>query len=408
MKIAVIGAKGLPAQQGGIEQHCAEICARMASWGHEVDLFARPSYNSTSWFSCESYQGIRVITLPSLPIRGIDAFLNSALGAISTIGRKYDVIFFHALGPSLFSWLPKLFTSSRVISVCHGLDWQRAKWGKISSMMLQLGERTAAHHADEIIVVSHALQSYFSKVYNRQTTYIPNAPAEYTASDPDFNYGHALGLTPGKYVLFLGRLVPEKCPDLLFEAFNNLQPAGWKLVFVGGGSDTEEFSTKLQHHAAGQSNIVFTGQLSGAYLAEIVRGSGLFALPSDLEGLPLAMLEAMREGVPVLASDIPVHKQLLGDERGVLFKAGDLDSCIEALDWSINNPSALSKMALASKLHIQQNYDWDTITSDTLSLCPKTISNKTDITAEPLNLRSSIVGKDTEGITMPIISAQSE
>lgn len=408
MKIAVIGAKGLPAQQGGIEQHCAEICVRMAKWGHEVDLYARPSYNGTSWFSSELYQGIRIITLPSLPIRGIDAFLNSALGAISTIGRKYDVIFFHALGPSLFSWLPKLLTSSKVISVCHGLDWQRAKWGKVSSMMLRLGERTASNYADEIIVVSHALQSYFSKIYNRQTTYIPNAPAEYTNSDPKFNYGKALGLTPGKYVLFLGRLVPEKCPDLLFEAFSQLQPAGWKLVFVGGGSDTEEFSTKLQQQAAGKSNIVFTGQLTGAFLAEIVRGSGLFALPSDLEGLPLAMLEAMREGVPVLASDIPVHQQLLGDERGVLFKAGDLNSCIKALNWSINNPLTLSKMARASQEHIQQNYDWDSITTETLNLCSNIVGNNADISAEPRNLRSSLVGKEPDSITMPIVTAQSE
>lgn len=379
MKIAVIGAKGLPAQQGGIEQHCAEICARMAAWGHEVDLFARPSYNRTTWFCHGFYQGVRVITLPSLPLRGVDAFLNSALAAIMTLGQQYDIVFFHALGPSLFSWIPKLVTPSKVISVCHGLDWQRAKWGRFSSWMLRLGERTAAHCADDIIVVSHALQSYFTQVYARETTYIPNAPAEYAASDPSFTYGRSLGLTANKYVLFLGRIVPEKCPDLLLEAFSRLQPVGWKLVFVGGGSDTEEFSTNLQRRAAGQANVVFTGQLKGKFLAEIVRGSGLFALPSDLEGLPLAMLEAMREGVPVLASDIPVHQQLLGRERGVLFKAGDLESCIKALNWSINHPDSLTKMAHAAQKHIQRHYDWDGITTETLNLCFNLVGSRPDI-----------------------------
>jgi glycosyltransferase involved in cell wall biosynthesis len=384
MKIAVIGAKGLPAQQGGIEQHCAEICARMAAWGHEVDLFARPSYNGTPWFCHDFYQGVRVITLPSLPIRGIDAFVSSALAAIMTLGKRYDVVFFHALGPSLFSWIPKLITTSKVISVCHGLDWQRAKWGKVSSMMLRLGEKTAAYCADDIIVVSHALQSYFSKSYERQTTYIPNAPARYADSDPSFAYGQALGLTAGKYVLFLGRLVPEKCPDLLLEAFTKLQPVGWKLVFVGGGSDTEEFSTSLQRRAVGSKDIVFTGQLKGGFLAEIVRGSGLFALPSDLEGLPLAMLEAMREGIPVLASDIPVHQQLLGRERGVLFRAGDLESCIEALSWSISHSDSLSKMAHAAQQHIQRYYDWDGITTETLNLCCSLVGSKSNVSPLPI------------------------
>ncbi|PZD73198.1 Putative teichuronic acid biosynthesis glycosyltransferase TuaC [Acaryochloris thomasi RCC1774] len=379
MKIAVIGAKGLPAQQGGIEQHCAEICARMAAWGHEVDLFARPSYNGTSWFHHDIYHGVRVITLPSLPLRGIDAFLNSALAAIMTLRRPYDVVFFHALGPSLFSWIPKLVTTSKVISVCHGLDWQRAKWGRFSSLMLRLGEKTAAHCADDIIVVSHALQSYFSQAHARETTYIPNAPAKYADSDPNFAYGQSLGLTANKYVLFLGRIVPEKCPDLLLEAFSKLQPAGWKLVFVGGGSDTEEFSTDLQKRATGRMDIVFTGQLKGKFLAEIVRGSGLFALPSDLEGLPLAMLEAMREGIPVLASDILVHQQLLGRDRGVLFKAGDLESCIEALDWSINHSGNLAEMAHAAQKHIQRHYDWDGITIETLNLCFALLGSSPDV-----------------------------
>lgn len=371
MKIAVIGAKGLPAQQGGVEHHCSAICTRMVARGHEVVLFARPSYNSTSWCSQTLHEGVKVVTLPSLPLRGMDAFINSALAALCTIGGNYDVVFFHALGPSFFSWIPRLLTSSKVISVCHGLDWQRDKWGKLSRTILRMGEKNAVRFAHDIITVSHELQSYFSREHERKTAYIPNAPAKYDVSDPSFTYGKALGLKPGKYVLFLGRLVPEKCPDLLLQAFVRSQLAGWKLVFVGGGSDTEEFATMLQHQAKARSDVVFTGQLKGEFLAEIVRGAGIFALPSNLEGLPLAMLEAMREGIPVLASDIPVHLQLLGQDRGVLFKSNDLEACADALNWSVRHPEVLAARARNAQHHIQRYYDWEGITTETLNLCAR-------------------------------------
>jgi glycosyltransferase involved in cell wall biosynthesis len=112
--------------------------------------------------------------------------------------------------------------------------------------------------------------------------------------------------------------------------------------------------------------VVFAGELWGSRLAEIVRGTGLFVLPSDVEGLPLAMLEAMREGVPVMGSNIPPHQQLLGSDRGVLFDAGNLDSCIRCLGWAIDHPETLATMAKKAQQHVKHNYCWDRITEDTL------------------------------------------
>ena len=235
MKIAVIGSKGLPPKQGGIEHHCAEIYPRIVQKGHHVDLYARASYTQMPWQDSYDYSGVKVISTPSVSMRGLDALLTSALAAIVASTKQYDIIHFHALGPSLFSWVPRLLSSrSKVVVTCHGLDWQRAKWGKISSFLIRLGERVAMRCAHHVITVAEDLKPYFKHIYNRAVIYIGNGPASYPDSDPTAAFVRSLGLHPQKYVLFLGRLVPEKCPELLIEAFQSLRPLGWKLVIVGG------------------------------------------------------------------------------------------------------------------------------------------------------------------------------
>jgi glycosyltransferase involved in cell wall biosynthesis len=374
MKVAVIGAKGLPAKQGGIEHHCEELYPRMVEQGHSVDLFARSSYTGNISLHQYDVRGVQVVSLPCLNLKGMDALLSSALGAIASSGTRYDIIHFHAIGPSLFSWLARFASTAKVVVTCHGLDWQRSKWSKASSYLLRLGERAAVRFADEIVVVSEELRSYFKRTYGRETIYIPNAPSQLGQSDPNFSYGSSLGLKQGRYILFLGRLVPEKCPDLLIKAFQTLQPLGWKLVLVGGTSDTDEYTSQIVNMTANSTNIVFTGELKGASLAEIIRGAGLFVLPSELEGLPLAMLEAMQAGVPVLASDIPVHKQLIGEKRGMLFCVNQVESCVRCLDWAIYHPQELATMAKRAQQYVQANFNWDDITTETLRLYYKLIS----------------------------------
>ncbi len=366
MEIAVIGAKGLPPKQGGIEHYCAEVYPRMVEIGHSVDLYARSSYLGMSSFEKHIFEGVQVISLPCPGSRGFDALLSSALGAVVANSTPYDIVHFHALGPSLFTWLPRIASKAKVIVTCQGLDWQRDKWGKFSSRLIHLGEHAAVRYAHKIIVVSKELQSYFQETYSRETIYIPNGPAGYAASDPHFTYGTSLDLEQGKYIVYLGRLVPEKCPELLIQAFQKLQPQGWKLVLVGGHSDTPSYTAALTEIADGNPNITFTGELRGSRLAEIVRGAGLFVLPSNLEGLPLAMLEAMNEGIPVVASDIPPHHQLVSGSRGLLFQAGNVESCVQQLEWAIQNPAEMRTMADRAQKCVRQDYAWERITAETL------------------------------------------
>ncbi len=369
MKIAVIGAKGLPPGQGGIEHYCAEVYPRMVAAGHSVDLYARSSYIDLQSFEEYDFCGVRVVSLPSPPgIKGADAIVSSGLGALASLGRQYDVVHIHALGPALFSWLPHLARQCKVVVFCHGLDWQRVKWGKLSSFLIRLGEKLAVRYADEIVVVSKELRRYFWTTHGRETIYIPNGPAQYAPSDSDFAFGRSLGLEPGKYLVFLGRLVPEKCPDLLIQAFQRLKNQGWKLAIVGGSSDTPAFQNHLLSLAGDNPNIILTGVLKGRFLAEVIRGAGLFVLPSDIEGLPLAMLEAMQEGKPIVASDIPPHQQLLGDLRGLTFRAGDIDDCISKLSWAMTHPSEMAEMALHAQTYVRKHYSWERVVGDSLQL----------------------------------------
>ncbi|MUG99146.1 glycosyltransferase [Scytonema sp. UIC 10036] len=383
MKIAVIGAKGLPPKQGGIEHYCAEVYPRMVAQGHSVDLFARSSYAQSPWLNSYKFQGVRVIPLPDCQVKGVDAFMTSAIGAIATALKNYDIVHFHALGPSLFTRLARIHLSTKIVVTCHGLDWQRAKWGNFSTRLIQMGEKEAVNFAHGLIVVSEALKSYFLQTYGRETIYIPNAPANYAQSDPNFTYGTSIGLTQGRYILFLGRLVPEKRPDLLVEAFSRLKPDGWKLVLAGGISDTKAFTSKLLEKVANHRNIVFAGELRGPRLWEIVRGAGLFVLPSDLEGLPLALLEAMREGIPVLASNIAPHQQLIAEERGMLFEAGSTDSCIRSLNWLIAHPDEMKLMAENAQKYVLQNYSWEQICTEHLKVYKTLLNDSEPIVSLP-------------------------
>ena len=368
MKIAVIGVKGLPAKQGGIEHYGEALYTKLTEQGHFVDLYARCSYVKQPWFSVFEYKGVRVICLPSFPIRGLDALTNSCMAAIIAIGKDYDNIHFNALGPALFSIIPRLFSSAKIIVTCHGLDWQRKKWGKFSSRIIRLGEQIAAIYAHEIVVVSKTLMTHFTKNHYIRPIYIPNGPGTYAESDKNFSWVYSLGLKTGRYILFLGRLVPEKKPDFLIQAFKILDNTGWKLVLAGENSDTQKFSAELHKLAQGNSDIIFTGELRGSYLAEIVKGAGLFVLPSDLEGLPLTMLEAMREGIPIVASNIPPHQQLLGSDRGLLFDSNSVLACAKALEQAMLNPQESAVMAKKAQEHVKTNYDWSKITADYLAV----------------------------------------
>ncbi len=372
MKIAVIGTKGIPAQFGGIERHCEELYTRLAARGNEVTIFVR------GWFTPVRglYRGVDLRSAPTLNRKGLDAFVHTATASLAALTGDFDIVHYHAIGPALFSFMPK-FRGMKPVATVHALDWQRQKWGRGARAVLKAGEWSSVHFPERTIVVSRDLQRYFRERYGRETVYIPNGvePAEPPAA---WDLIKDFGIEPGRYILFLGRLVPEKGAHDLIEAYLE-SGVGLPLVVAGGSSHSDEYVERLKRQAQGRpgsaGRVIFTGNVEGELLRQLSGHAGLFVLPSMLEGLPIVVLEMLSLGVPVLASDIGPSREVLNEgEFGALYHAGDAVDLKEKLLGALGALGELKQKALAGRQHVQTANDWDRIAEQTEKLYEDVLS----------------------------------
>ena len=262
---------------------------------------------------------------------GLAAVSSSAFAALYSAFGKYDVVHIHAEGPAFFAWLPKML-GKRVVVTVHGIDWQREKWQSgLGSKFIHQGEKNAVKYADEVIVLSKGVQDYFKKTYDRETHFIPNG-----VNRPEIREAKLItdkfGLKKDSYILFLGRLVPEKGIRYLVEAFKNVK-TDKKLVIAGGSSDTDSFMEELKDLAKGDDRILFTGFVQGTMLDELYSNAYIYTLPSDLEGMPLSLLEAMSYGNCCLVSDISECAEVVEDNPLFATKTVAMHNFIDKVDW---------------------------------------------------------------------------
>lgn len=349
LRIAMIGQRGVPASFGGIEHHVEEVGARLAARGHEVSVYARSNYVETRR---STYRGMRVRTLPTLDTKHLDAITHSALSSLAAVARRYDVVHYHALGPGLTAPVVRALSRSKVVLTVHGLDDERAKWGGGARGVLKAAGWMSGRVPHATVVVSRALALHYAASYARPTTCIPNGVAAPSAS--------AAGPSGPPYVLFVGRLVPEKAPDLLIEAFRDL-PGDVRLVLAGGSSFTDDYVLRLRTLAAGDPRVELPGYVYGDDLERLYRGASAFCLPSQLEGLPLTLLEAASHGVPVVASAIPPHREVLGRQGPGrrTFPPGDRVALTAALVAVLRDPAAEREGAATLRASVLDRYDWD-------------------------------------------------
>ena len=323
MRIAMLGHKRVPSHEGGIEVVVEELAARMVEKGHQVTCFNRTGQHVSGKEyevqKLDEYRGIRIRHVPTLDKKGLAAVTSSFFASLAAALGPYDVVHVHAEGPAAFCWLPRLF-GKRVVLTVHGLDWARDKWkGSFGSWYIHFGEKVGARFAHEIIVLNHSNQTYFRDTYHRETHYIPNGVNRPAYAPPEL-IRERFGLEYGSYLLFLGRLVPEKGCHHLCEAFRRLK-TDKKLVIAGGVSDSGDYMNTLKALAAGDDRILFTDFVDGALRDELYSNAYLFVLPSDLEGMPLSLLEAMSYGNCVLVSDIEECTNVIHD-RGITLPQG--------------------------------------------------------------------------------------
>lgn len=368
MKIAMTGHKHIPSREGGIEIVVEELSVRMAERGHEVTCYNRSCHRRQentfdNWDQTE-YKGIKLETVPTVERRGLAAASSSFFSAIKASFQDYDVIHFHAEGPCAALWIPKLL-GKRCIATIHGLDHQRAKWGKFARIYILLGEKTAVRFADEIIVLSKDMQRYFQKNYHRKTVLIPNGITLPAVKHADI-IRQKWDLKKNDYILYLGRLVPEKGLQYLIRAFQTIQ-TDKKLVIAGGSSDTDDFVKKLKNMAKDDERILFTGFVQGQVLDELYSNAFFYTLPSDLEGMPLSLLEAMSYGNCCLVSDIPECTDVVED-KAVTFQKGNIEDLADKLQMLCGDTCKVAHYKKEAAEFICKKYNWEPIVDQTLKL----------------------------------------
>ena len=369
MKIAMIGHKRIPSREGGIEIVVAELSKRMAAQGHDVTAYNRKSEHIAGKDFEQSekikqWQGVKIKWVKTPDSSKLNAIVYSFFATLRAVFSRFDIIHFHAEGPASMVILAKLFRKRSVVTI-HGLDWQRSKWGGFATKFLKFGERTAAKYADEIIVLSKNVQDYFIKVYGRETVFIPNGISKPDNYEPEI-IKNKYGLDKDGYILFLGRLVPEKGVHYLIEAYKELD-TDKKLVIAGGSSHTKEYESELKALANGNENIIFTGFIQGKELDELYSNAYIYCLPSDLEGMPISLLEAMSYGNCCLTSNIAECSEVCG-ENAVYFEQGNVQSLKSTLEELLKNEERVSKLKNAAARYILSRYNWDNVCDDTLKL----------------------------------------
>ena len=369
LRVAMLGHKRIPSFEGGVEVVVEALSAGLAERGHSVTCYNRAgSHVSGAEHALPAgsvYRGIRLVTVPTLERKGYAAVVSSFFAAARAAFGRYDVVHIHAEGPAFFSWLPKLF-GKRVVVTVHGLDWQREKWnGGFASKFIHLGEKCAVRFADEIIVLSENVRQYFQDTYGRDTRFIPNGVTAPKLESPRL-IEEKWGLKKDSYILYLGRIVPEKGETYLIEAFKQVK-TDKKLVIAGGSSDTERYMQELKVLAAEDERILFTGFVQGQLKDELYSNAYVYTLPSDLEGMPLSLLEAMSYGNCCLVSDIPECAEVVED-KAVRFRKSDVEALRDRLQTLCDQPDIVAGYREHAAGFILNKYGWNDVVEKTLAL----------------------------------------
>jgi len=370
MKIVVLGLRGFPDIQGGVETHCEQLFTRVAARGHEVVVLGRKPYMNATF---HEYKGVRLVAIACPRHKSLEAFLHTFVGVLRARAFKPDILHLHAIGPALFTPLARLL-GMKVVSTNHGPDYERAKWGMLARAILRAGETMGSRCSNAVIAISPPIAEHLRQAFGCSPAVIPNGVLPRTPASGQESL-EQYGLQAGRYLLAVGRLVPEKGIHDLMDAYVQAALPGWKLVIVGEADHADAYSIGLKQKAASIPGVVLTGFLTGEALAQIYSHAGVFVLPSYHEGLPIVLLEAMSYGLRVLASDIPPNRQVsLPDEQ--FFAPGDVAAAAERIK-SFSARDFSEELRQRQIAYVTRNFDWNQVTDQTIAVYDAVLANST-------------------------------
>lgn len=365
MKIAIIGHKRIPSNEGGIEKGVEQHAVRMVARGHSVTVYNRGGHNvfgkEYDREKYKEYKGVKIVTIPttkgaaSVPIYSFLATLHAAI-------CRYDCVSFRASGPCAMIPLAKFF-GLRVVASLHGIDSQRDKWGGFASKYLEFGEKMAAKKADVCLVLSKNMKEYIDTRYHTNSVLFANG-----IDKPEYHKPEIImkkySLEKDNYILSLGRIVPEKGIHYLINAYRKCK-TDKKLVIAGGAESNKDYYNQLLEPAKGDERIIFTGFVVGQEIQELYSNAFIFVLPSNLEGMANSLLEAMSYSNCCLISDIPENTEVVND-KAEWFKKGDEISLQGKLQKLLDNPKVVQEYKSNAGEYILKKYSWDLIVDQML------------------------------------------
>lgn len=387
MKIALIGQKGIPAKEGGVERHVEDLAVRLGGEGVSVTVYSRKNYTGVSKRKY-TYKGVEVINLPGVSTKNLDAITHTFLACLHLLFKRVDVIHFHSIGPSSLIWLAKILKpATPVVATFHTQCYLHQKWSGFARAYLKFGEKMCCRSSDKVISVSEGLKEYVRNKYHRSARYIPNG---ISAPKPIKEAREILkwDLRPGNYIVTVSRLVRHKGIHYLVDAYKRSN-TDKKLVIVGGSANTDDYVKELKDLAGDDPRIIFTGSQSGNILEELFFNACLFVQPSESEGLSIALLEAMAYGLPIIASDIPENKEVIKD-TGLTFKNKDPRHLAERMEYFLSRPEKMKDMGVSAKMRVEKNYNWDNIAKETLNVYKEVISPRGSVKVRFIEYKSKV------------------
>jgi len=358
MRIVAIGLRGFPDVQGGIEKHCEHLYPRLVTLGCEVIVLSRSPYTGRKPYV---FNGVKIEPHWSPRQKTLEAFLHTFVGTIIAKCHRPDIVHFHATGPSFFVPFAKIL-GMKVIATHHGFDYERAKWGRLAKLFIKQGERHLCK-ADQVIAVSEHIRESLAHRLHCEATFIPNG-VELPQIVPGSQFCAKWGVSSGKYFLFMGRLVPEKCVHDLLDAFEKMKTE-WKLVIAGDADHKDAYSRELKTRAKSVKNAIMTGFITGFELGELCSNAGCFVLPSSHEGLPIALLEALSFGLPCIVSDIPANRGITHPTVRY-FPVHDSSALRVLMQETIDNPEPISRSD--GRAYVAAKFNWDDVAERTMEL----------------------------------------
>jgi len=362
----IVGLRGIPGVEGGIETHVEHLAPRLVELGCKVEVIGRSPYliSADGEKPNEYWKGVKITALSAPRSTSFETLIHTLLATLFAGWKRPDILHFHAIGPALCVPLARLL-GLYVVVTHHGSDYKREKWGWFASNMLKYGERFGMRLSQQRIVISKSIRSEMQNLHKKPCSLIANGVEIPEICDPG-SLLESLGLQKDRYVIMVSRFVTEKRQLDLIEAFNLLGLEDWKLVLVGSLDTGDAYIEKVRSAVEEMENVVLTGFQSGDDLKELYSNAGVFVLPSSHEGLPIALLEALSYGLRSLASDIDANLELELPEQNY-FPLGNTSVLAERLlalikcEWNAEDIKT-------QRACVAENYNWDTIARQTMQV----------------------------------------